>query len=213
MSMFEVEPTGRRWMMFVDGENFTLRAQELRQAQGRVPFEAGRFWRPDVFVWSPRYYASGVPFDAPRVGEQPERWRTSGGLRREPVRAYYYVSATADAPGLTEISDQLWALGFTGRVFKKARKAEKAKAVDIAVSRDMLAHGFRDHYDIAFLVAGDGDYLPLVDEVKRDGKVVIVAFFASGGLNDDLRREADAFINLEAWLLDSWSGYLAERDG
>ena len=33
---------------------------------------------------------------------------------------------------------------------------------------------FEDHYDVAVLIAGDGDYVPLVEEVKSLGKVVYV---------------------------------------
>jgi len=31
----------------------------------------------------------------------------------------------------------------------------------------MLSHAFLDHYEVACLVTGDADYIPLVEEVKR----------------------------------------------
>src|SRR4051794_12186407 len=45
-----------------------------------------------------------------------------------------------------------------------------AKGVDISLTKDMLVQAFLGNYDIAVLVAADGDYLPVVEEVKRLGK-------------------------------------------
>ena len=39
---------------------------------------------------------------------------------------------------------------------------------------------------VAVLVAGDGDYVPLITEVKRLGKVVYVVFFNDYGLSTEL---------------------------
>jgi len=47
----------------------------------------------------------------------------------------------------------------------------------------MLSHAFLNNYDVATLIAGDADYVPLVEEVKRLGKVVYVLFFVSNGLS------------------------------
>jgi uncharacterized LabA/DUF88 family protein len=62
-------------------------------------------------------------------------------------------------------------------VFKKDKQGRKTKGVDITLTRDMLSHAFRGNYDVARLIAGDGDYLPLIEEVKRLGKRVQVCFF------------------------------------
>ena len=57
----------------------------------------------------------------------------------------------------------------------------------------MLSHAFRDNYEVAVLVAGDGDYVPVVQEVQRLGKIVFVWFFENEGLNpnpeNSVRRE------------------------
>jgi hypothetical protein len=39
-----------RWMLFVDGENFTIRGQEVAAANGLVLAEGG-LHRRDVFLW------------------------------------------------------------------------------------------------------------------------------------------------------------------
>ena len=43
----------------------------------------------------------------------------------------------------------------------------RAKGVDIALTKDLLSHAFLDNYDAVVLVAGDGDYVPVVEELKR----------------------------------------------
>lgn len=54
------------------------------------------------------------------------------------------------------------------------------------------------------LVAGDADYVPLLDEVKRLGKLTYVAFLENHGLNPDLRLVADEFFGMEWILRDTW---------
>jgi uncharacterized LabA/DUF88 family protein len=51
-------------------------------------------------------------------------------------------------------------------------------------------------FDVLFLLSGDGDYLPLIEEITRSGKQVWVAAF-SKGLNSNLRFAADEFFDLD----------------
>lgn len=51
------------------------------------------------------------------------------------------------------------------------------KGVDTLLATDMVSMAFLNHYDIAFLVSGDGDLAPAVDAVKAAGKQIIVAAF------------------------------------
>jgi hypothetical protein len=75
----------------------------------------------------------------------------------------------------------------------------------------MLSHAYKDNYDVAVLVTGDADYLPLVDEVQRQGKVVVVAFFdTSHGLDVRLGRAADHFIELNEWFQELWARYVVQ---
>jgi uncharacterized LabA/DUF88 family protein len=88
-------------------------------------------------------------------------------------------------------------------VFKKGRREEKAKGVDIALTTDVLSDAFLDNYDAMVLIAGDRDYLPVVEAVKRQGKLVTIAFFEDV-VHDDLRHAADGFIDLTETLERSW---------
>ncbi len=60
----------------------------------------------------------------------------------------------------------------------------------------------KNNYDIAILVAGDDDYVPLVRAIKEEGRRIILWFFeGSKGLSKALRREADYFFDISWFLL------------
>jgi uncharacterized LabA/DUF88 family protein len=126
-------------------------------------------FRRDTFVWMPNM----SPIDRPFLGN-------SNLDVRGCVRSYYYATVQGDDTLVSAVKKSLWELGFTPRVFKK-NKGQKAKGVDITLTKDMLSHAFLDHYEAAILVAGDGDYAPLVDAVKERGKRVICWFFDYSG--------------------------------
>ncbi len=82
------------------------------------------------------------------------------------------------------------------RVFKKLSRQQKAASVDINIAIDMLRHTFTDAIDEILLLTGDGDYIPLIREVMRQGKVVYVGAFSSG-LNKEIPVIADEFVDLD----------------
>ena len=47
-----VDPHLRRWMLFVDGENFTVRGQRLSESEGLALLE-GRLYSRNIFLWVP----------------------------------------------------------------------------------------------------------------------------------------------------------------
>lgn len=51
------------------------------------------------------------------------------------------------------------------------------KGVDTWIATDMVSMAFLHHYDVSFLVSGDGDLAPAVDAVKAAGKQIIAATF------------------------------------
>jgi uncharacterized LabA/DUF88 family protein len=55
--------------------------------------------------------------------------------------------------------------------------------------------------DILFLLAGDGDYIPLIEEVMRQGKQVHLGAF-SDGLSPRLPHIADEFVDLDKYFFD-----------
>lgn len=182
------------WMTFIDGENLTTRGQELAKQQG-LELEAGEFFERDVFVWFPQHRGWSHA-----VLESPEQ--TS--LVYRSLRSHYYTSLSGDDVKIANTCERLWDLGFEPRVFKRG-KERAVKGLDIALARDMLSHAFRDNYDVAVLFGGDGDYVPLVHEVKRLGKLFYVAFFDDGTLSRELKLAADRFIDLRGMLTQAWT--------
>ena len=75
------------------------------------------------------------------------------------------------------------------------RKVKGSMNIELAVNAMALA----DHIDQMFLFSGDGDFRPLLEAVQRRGiHVTVVSTVVSQPpmLADDLRRQADIFIDL-----------------
>ena len=118
------------------------------------------------------------------------------------TRSFYYTSVLGDDQRVQDVKEKLRKLAFSPEIFKKSK--DKAKGVDIALSKDLLVNAFFNHYDVAVLIAGDGDYVPLVEELKRLGKVVYLVFFKRTGLSQDLWMAADSFFEMEPFFIDCW---------
>ena len=189
-----VDPHLRRWMLFVDGENLTIRAQKLASDKA-VSLQEGAEYRKNVFVWFPGLKATPA---LTNTAASPIK------VQDHAMRAYYYTSLTGDEPQVLSVKQALRSLGFHPEVFKKAKLDEKAKGVDIALAKDFLSHAFLGNYDVAVLIAGDGNYVPLITEVKRLGKIVYVAFFRDYGLSTELHLAADMFFEMEHFFLKRW---------
>jgi uncharacterized LabA/DUF88 family protein len=189
-----------KWMAFVDGENLTLRAQDLA-GKNELKLIEGKYYERDRFVWPPNHHARKVM--VPPIFTR--------NIQLQSIRSFYYTSVTGDTDALHSVREKLWSLGFDANVFKKPKKQEKAKGVDIALTKDMLSHAFLDNYDAAVLVAGDGDYVPLVEEVKRRGKIVQVVFFAEHGTSQELRLASDGFEDLTKNFLALWGQWIAAQ--
>ena len=189
-----VDPHLRRWMLFVDGENLTMRAQKLAENTA-LRLQEGAEYRKNVFVWFPGLKATPA---LTNTRDSPIK------VQNNAIRAHYYTSLTGDDNQVMSVKQALRSLGFHPEVFKKVRQEEKAKGVDIALAKDFLSHAFLNNYDVAVLVAGDGDYVPLITEVKRLGKNVYVTFFRDYGLSPELHLAADMFFEMEHFFLERW---------
>jgi uncharacterized LabA/DUF88 family protein len=96
-----------------------------------------------------------------------------------------------------ETANQWGGRGFLyPKLFKKLKQSAKRKGVDISIAVDVLTHTHRDSIDIVYLISGDGDYKPLIEEVIRSGKQVYLAAL-SDGLNSDLSNIVDKFFDLD----------------
>jgi uncharacterized LabA/DUF88 family protein len=131
-----------------------------------------------------------------------EEFRKRGVL----MRAYYYTAIVEDQEysPIRPLVDWLDYNGFT-LVTKPARRFTEAATgqvrtkgnMDIEIAVDML--DLAPRLDHAVLFSGDGDFRRLVDAVQRKGvRVTVVSTVKSQPpmAADDLRRQADAFVDL-----------------
>ncbi|MEB3294339.1 MAG: NYN domain-containing protein [Synechococcales bacterium] len=110
---------------------------------------------------------------------------------------------------LKTVQKKLHNIGFTPRVFKKASKDKKSKGVDIALATDVLSNAYNDNFDVVVLVAGDGDYKPLVEEIKHLGKVVYLNFFLEkkNGLSEELCLTSDRYFDFSKPFIQGWQAH------
>lgn len=163
-----------RAMVFIDGENLAIRYADELNGKDHVRHV---IYEKDVYVWSKMLCM-----------------QKSNSVNM--IRRYYYTSATGDDDKLNNVYDSLKKAGIEApRVFKKY-KSRGSKRVDISLAVDMLSHAHRNNYDIAILVAGDEDYIPLVESVMAEGKRVYL-WFLENGLHKNLKRKVDYFYDLK----------------
>lgn len=77
--------------------------------------------------------------------------------------------------------------GPPGRVYEKG--------VDILVALELLRGAFKNEYDVAILVAADGDYADIASAVQECGKTFINAFFHDVR-SYELSNASSAFVNI-----------------
>lgn len=169
-------------MIFVDGENLTYRFQTM-VATGRRP-KAQIQHEPDTFVWIPEIVTYGT-------------WILT--------RVSYYTSVVGDDVRLQQLAERLaairydYSIGFgflNPHIFKKQNRGAKTKSVDINLVTDLLRHTYNRSVDEVLVLSGDGDYLPTIHEVMRQGIRVSVGAFSSG-LDIRLRTQTDEFVDLD----------------
>jgi uncharacterized LabA/DUF88 family protein len=189
-----------RNMVFVDGENFTIRGQEFAKKK-TIRLEEGPYWLNDVFLWMP-YAEADYPLFA-GGGWRPDR---GGGGPQRSERAYFYTSVPGGNSRTVEKTNlALRKLNFEPRVFVKKKKGEQSKGVDVSLTTALVSHAYRDDFDVAFLFCGDADYVPVVEEMKNAGRRVVVVFFDKPfGLSIELRIAADRFIDIGAFFANRW---------
>jgi len=96
--------------------------------------------------------------------------------------------------------------GYDVRLCRLTRTGEnksgplKQKGVDVKLAIDMLSKAYQGDYDFALLVAGDNDFLDLVEAVK-DSKKRVFGFYFRENVSDelldsfDVKRAIDNFVN------------------
>ncbi len=173
-----------RWMQFIDGKSFTVRAQELLKVSSYEPRDSN-FYMKDCFLWPG---GDNHAFPRPHLADP---W---------PVRSFYYTSVAGGEDMRAGARERIRNLGFEPHVFNHEKFPGRTTGADIALTKDILSHAFRGNYEIAVLISGDGAYVPVVEEVQRLGKRVHVHFM-SRHANPELKLVADAFEDITPMIL------------
>lgn len=126
------------------------------------------------------------------------------------VRCYYFNSPLTDdydlelREGQARFFESLRRIPYVtvrlGRLHRRHDGSLVEKGVDVAIAVEALSLAHVDAFDEVVLVSGDGDYVELVEAIKRLGKHVEIAMFRnqSAGI---LMEHADLFKPLDdmAW--------------
>lgn len=176
---------------FIDGENLVARYQAMI-AEGKTPCDSVIHIK-DVLVWHPEITTQMI-CDITRMSY----YQTIVGddlrldkMRDEISNTEYEFIPVSSSEITTESRGSLFP-----KIYKKQSKKAKTKSVDINMTVDILRHAVQQKFDVVFILSGDGDYLPLIEEVSRQGKQVWVGAFSSG-LNSALKYSADEFFDLD----------------
>ncbi len=71
------------------------------------------------------------------------------------------------------------------------------KEVDVSLAVELLEHALLNHYDVAILVSGDRDFVPVIQKVQSVGKRVEVASYEDFVSNDrEIELTADVYHKL-----------------
>lgn len=176
-----------RAIIFVDGENLTFRFQSMLD-KGRKPKSLIQY-ELDTFVWIPQIVNIST-------------WILT--------RVSYYTSVVGDDERLKGLAERLASIrydysggfGFLNpHIFKKQKRGNKTKSVDINLVTDLLRHTYNHSIDEVFLLTGDGDFLPTIHESMRQGLRVTVGAFSSG-LDHRLKTQTDEFVDLDTMCFD-----------
>src|SRR5258708_2343036 len=95
--------TYKRWMMFVDGENLTIRAQEVAE---QVPENLEDKQIFPLFERNVYFWPAGIrPFD--------QHWVSRVHAPQAAERCYYYTCTPGDSHAVDKVHDALWGAGFS----------------------------------------------------------------------------------------------------
>jgi uncharacterized LabA/DUF88 family protein len=176
----------KRAMVFIDGENLAIRYKELTST--KTPHKENSHLE-DVYIWQTGFTEI--------IAQS-----------HEIIRTTYYTSAVGDENRLAAIRDDLSKMTYSkhvssmlpnylqSMVFKRDKETKRSKGVDIALTVEALMQSYNKNVDSILLMTGDGDFLPLINEIKRMGIFVYLESF-SLGLNQDLKRSADYYCCLD----------------
>lgn len=191
MSSFQsvgpIPPSERRLMIFVDCSNLYFATNNLLGPQARVD------------------YSRLIDLLVATIREKHPNLRL--------VRTYVYTCPPDQKANFQQYgAHQKWLSALRGKIsnievrlgrLKRVAGGFTEKGIDVHVAVDMLTRAFQNHYDIAALVSGDSDYVPVVKTLREaiPGDREIVNAFVTGSGSRELMDCCDWRIELTRdWL-------------
>ena len=120
------------------------------------------------------------------------------------IRTVFFTAIHEDENGerrLQKLVDYLQYNGF--KVVSKPTRQFDSKIkgnMDVEIAEMVRA---AEYAEMIILFSGDGDFIPVVQYCQNKGvQVLVVSTLEARGLSDELRREADDFIELALFLKD-----------
>lgn len=95
-----------------------------------------------------------------------------------------------------------------GAVGEEIKYKLAQKGVDVELAIDVLDFAHADRYDVAVLIAGDGDFVPLVRRITSLNKNAVIAYFEIEQWEDSLKRThrptrvSRALLEAASWSLN-----------
>ena len=136
------DPHLMRWMLFVDGENFTIRAQRFAKRRD-FTLTTGPCYEPDTFVWFPDWKATGALTNTEDVSHR---------VQPNAIRAHYYTSVRGDDQKQRRVREALSDLGKISElvfenisdVIRLIRKREEETIKKVVEREDLIDRLVRD---------------------------------------------------------------------
>lgn len=167
-------------MVFIDGTWLYYNKSKLADLAGKDEYQIDYGKLPEVLAKEVAEHCGGAPVDVVRTflfGSYPanfdDRDREPANRRRDffdMLREKYHYEVNA------------FPIDFHGRRLKRAERDDddpfepREKCVDIALASSVLYYAaIPNAYDIAVVVIGDQDFLPLLQHTRRLGKRVLIA--------------------------------------
>lgn len=143
-------------------------------------------------------------------GARAEKWRIDqkklfGYLRKKfkISKMFFYFGEDNNNSKQAKFLKKLELFGYILRVKQIKRYGSRQKAnCDVDLTMDMLL--LIDKYDRAIVLTGDGDFLPLFEYLKKQGKEIVIIAFAKRTARELRRFAGGEFIGLsnERYLLE-----------
>lgn len=177
----------------------------------------GVFYDGSFFSYAQNYYYHERQLGWLRFPEFHHFLEKFIGLREQGFASYkvvyaawhqgLYTSKNATADQLKRDRDRHHDLMHAGvePKYLPMSQTQGEKGVDVALAVDALQVGLGEMIDVAVLVTGDGDFVPLVRALNKQGVRVLAAYFAfetkegkKSFINDRLLAAANYAVDIDA---------------